>query len=351
MFLFYNEMFHICFFNIIKGVKSMSKKTSAPTMKDVAIAAGVALGTVSKVVNGLPVGKSYQKRVEAAIEKLDYRVNSYAKGLKSNKTYTIAFLVPDTSNPFFGRLTHYINRTLSKRGYKMLLCSTDSNPIMEQSLLDMAEQNRVDGIISISYSDDLKVKEGTRLVTIDRHITSSAPCVASDNFSGGQIAVNKLSELGCKKLLHMSIGSPLPTETKKRRDGFLSTCVSLGLEYDMLCLTDGEPYSKFTEYLNSHIIDGKFEYDGIFCGTDHLARFIITQLQSLGIKVPDDVQVIGFDGIRDYVTNKYLCSTIVQPLEQIAEVSVDLVLASDNSKIPSLICLPVTYEKGGTTRE
>lgn len=329
----------------------MSKKISAPTMKDVALEAGVALGTVSKVVNGIPVGKSYQKRVEAAIEKLDYRVNSYAKGLKANKTYTIAFLVPDTSNPFFGRLTHYINRTLSKKGYKMLLCETDSNPKMEQSLLDMAEQNRVDGIISISYSDDLKVKEGTRLVTIDRHIISSAPCVSSDNFSGGQIAVNKLAKLGCKKVLHMSIGSPLPTETKKRRDGFLSACISLDLEYDMLCLTDGEPYSKFTEYLKNNIIDNKFKYDGIFCGTDHLACFIINELNSLNIKTPEDVQVIGFDGMLDYVTNEYLCSTIVQPLEQIAEKSVELVLSNDDSKIPTLVCLPVTYTKGGTTRE
>ena len=329
----------------------MSKKNSAPTMKDVALEAGVALGTVSKVVNGLPVGKSYQKRVEAAIKKLDYRVNSYAKGLKSNKTYTIAFLVPDTSNPFFGKLTQYISRNLSKNGYKMLLCATDSNPAMEQSLLDMAEQNRVDGIISISYSHDLKVSESTRIVTIDRHITSSAPCVASDNFSGGQIAANKLAEFGCKKLLHMSIGSSLPTETKKRKDGFLSACVSLGLEYDMLCLTDGEPYSKFTEYLKNHIKDGKLEYDGIFCGTDRLARFIITQLENLNIRVPQDVQIIGFDGIRDYVTDEYLCSTIVQPLEQIAQMSVELVLATDTSKIQSLVCLPVKYVNGGTTKE
>lgn len=79
----------------------MKKETTVPTMKDVAKEAGVALGTVSKVVNGLPVGESYRLRVEAAIEKLNYQVNSYAQGLKSSRTYTAALLIPNTKTPFF----------------------------------------------------------------------------------------------------------------------------------------------------------------------------------------------------------------------------------------------------------
>lgn len=82
----------------------MKKESSAPTMKDVAREAGVALGTVSKVVNGLPVGDSYKIRVEDAIQKLNYQVNSYAQGLKANKTYTVAVLVPNTTEPFLQRL-------------------------------------------------------------------------------------------------------------------------------------------------------------------------------------------------------------------------------------------------------
>ncbi|MCD7841735.1 MAG: LacI family DNA-binding transcriptional regulator [Lachnospiraceae bacterium] len=329
----------------------MNNKNSAPTMKDVAKEAGVALGTVSKVVNGIPVGKEYQKKVEAAIEKLDYRVNSYAKGLKANRTYTIAFLVPDTINPFFGTLAFYVNRELAKNGYRMLLCSTQASPEMEQSLLDMAQQNRVDGIICLSYNENLQIKEDTRLVTIDRHLSVLAPCVASDNLAGGQLAVRKLAELGCKRLLHLSIGSVLPNEAAKRRDGFLSACVSLNLDYDMLCLTDETPYSVFFDYLKEHICDGKFSFDGIFCGTDHLAVQIIKILHELGIRVPEDVQVIGFDGMRDYDTGQYLCSTIVQPIEQIAQTSVELVLSQNVSQAPSLVCLPVSYANGGTTKE
>ena len=81
----------------------MNKPNSAPTMKDVAREAGVALGAVSKVINGIPVGESYRIRVEEAIAKLNYRINSYAKGLKSNRTFVVAVMVPNLISPFFAK--------------------------------------------------------------------------------------------------------------------------------------------------------------------------------------------------------------------------------------------------------
>jgi hypothetical protein len=95
-------------------------------MKDVAKEAGVALGTVSKVVNGIPVGEDYRIRVENAIHKLNYQVNSYAQGLKANKTHTAALLVPNTQNPFYASLVYYIHKELAARNYRMLLCCTDN---------------------------------------------------------------------------------------------------------------------------------------------------------------------------------------------------------------------------------
>lgn len=329
----------------------MSNRNPTPTMKDVAEEAGVALGTVSKVVNGLPVGKAYQKKVETAIEKLGYRVNSYAQGLKSNKTYTVAFLVPDTLNPFFAGLTFYINKALARRNYRLLLCCTGASLEMEQSLVNMAEQNRVDGIICLSYNENLQIQEGTRMVTIDRHLAVPAPCVASDNLAGGQLAVRKLQALGCKKLLHLNTGSPLPNEVSKRKDGFLTTCVSLGIEYDMLCLIDGDPYSRFQDFLKSHIIDGKPDFDGIFCVNDPLAMRTIGWLKELGLRVPEDIQVIGYDGVLNSVTDAYPCSSIAQPMEAMAQTAVELVLSEERSAAPSLVCLPVSFVSGGTTRE
>ena len=130
----------------------MAEKKSAPTMKDVAREAGVSLGTVSKVVNGIPVGKEYKDKVEAAIGKLEYRINSYAKGLKSSQTYTVAVMVPNLISPFFARLVDAINRSLSARQYRMLFYATDYDPEQEQELVMLAEQQKVDGIICLSYN-------------------------------------------------------------------------------------------------------------------------------------------------------------------------------------------------------
>lgn len=178
----------------------MKKENTSPTMKDVALEAGVALGTVSKVVNGLPVGDSYRIRVEDAIRKLNYQVNSYAQGLKANKTHTVAFLIPNTQSPFFASLTYYINIALLKRKYRMLLCSTDFDSDLEQEYVTMAQQNKVDGIIGLTYNPNLIVEENTPFVAIDRSMGSKIPCIASDNFAGGQLAAEKLFEFGCRNV-------------------------------------------------------------------------------------------------------------------------------------------------------
>ena len=145
---------------------NMKRANSTPTMKDVAREAGVALGTVSKVVNGIPVGESYRLRVEEAIRKLNYQVNSYAQGLKASRTYTVALLIPNTREPFFGLLAYHINLALLKRKYRMLLLSTDSDQAQEQEYITMAQQNKVDGIIGLTYNPDLVVEEGTPFVSI-----------------------------------------------------------------------------------------------------------------------------------------------------------------------------------------
>lgn len=117
----------------------MAAEKPNPTMKDVAQEAGVALGTVSKVVNGIPVGEEYRVRVEKAIKKLGYRVNVYARGLRSDRTHIIEVIVPNLIAPFFAKLVHYINRALIQRGYQMMLCATDNDIDLEQNHVFMAE--------------------------------------------------------------------------------------------------------------------------------------------------------------------------------------------------------------------
>ncbi|MCM1049422.1 MAG: LacI family DNA-binding transcriptional regulator [Clostridiales bacterium] len=329
----------------------MKKENAAPTMKDVAREADVALGTVSKVVNGLPVGEAYKVRVEEAIKKLNYHVNSYARGLKANKTYTVALLVPNTYTPFFAALTYHINLVLLKRNYRMLLCSTDYDPGLEQEYVTMAQQNKVDGIIGLTYNPNLIVEANTPFVSIDRSMGPTIPCVACDNFAGGQLAAETLADLGCKNVAFMRIGSSLNNEPNKRKAGFENGCLSRGLKYEMKILNDGDSFEEFEKFLTDNISGGKLNFDGIFCVTDNLAFSVIKMLNKLKIKVPADVQVIGFDGTRRFGNMEYTCSTIVQPVPEIAKMCVELLLQENMQTKPPLVCLPVTYAYGGTTIE
>ena len=163
----------------------MVKQNTAPTMKDVAKEAGVSLGTVSKVINGIPVGEEYRKKVEQAIKELDYHLNAYARGLKSNRTNTIAVILPTIAHPYFGLIAHCINSSLQKRGYRMLLCDTDYDNEKEQEMIRMAEQNKVDGIIALTYDPKLEAPSEINSVSIDRYLGANIPCVASDNYAGG----------------------------------------------------------------------------------------------------------------------------------------------------------------------
>lgn len=329
----------------------MKKGNSTPTMKDVAREAGVALGTVSRVVNGLPVGEIYKHKVEDAIRKLDYHVNSYAQGLKANRTDTIALLMPNLWDPFFSILTHHVNRELQARHCRMFLCTTDFNPELEQEYVTMLQNNKVDGIIGLTYNPHLEVPEGIPFVSIDHSMGPHIPCVASDNFLGGQMAAEKLADLGCTNVAFLRTGSSLNNEPNKRKAGFENGCLARKLHYEMLILDDGEPFEKFDRFLAEHMEHGTLSLDGIFCVTDKVAYYIVKTLRNMQIRVPEDVQVIGFDGIRQLGDLDPVCSTIVQPVQEIAQTCVGLLFQEFPPGRPPLICLPVSYIYGGTTKE
>ncbi len=329
----------------------MKKANSAPTMKDVASEADVALSTVSKVVNGLPVREPYKTKVEEAIQKLNYHVNSYAKGLKTDKTGTVALLIPNLWEPFFAVLTHHINQALQSRKYRMLLCTTDFNPELEQEYVAMLQNNKVDGIIGLTYNPNLIVPEGVLFVSIDRSMGSGIPCVACDNFMGGQLAAEKLADLGCRNVAFLRTGSSLNNEPNKRKAGFENGCLVKKMNYEMLILEDGESFERFDAFLAEHMDQGKLSFDGIFCVTDKVACYIIKVLKKMHLRIPEDVQVIGFDGIRQFGDSEYVCSTIVQPVREMAQTCVNLLLQESAAAKPLLMCLPVSYACGGTTHE
>lgn len=120
---------------------------------------------------------------------------------------------------------------------------------------------------------------------------------------------------------------------------------------DSLRLSDGESLELFRDFFQAHMRDDRLEIDGIFCSTDLLAWKVQGMLKELGVRVPEDVQIIGFDGMRHFCAEELYCSTIVQPIQKLADTAVDLLLAKDRTNIPALVLLPVSYAPGGTTRE
>lgn len=336
---------------LIYQVRKSMKSDSKPTIKDVARESGLSLATVSKVINGLPVGKKSRERVEAAIKKLGYQVNIYARALKSNKTECIALVMPSLKHPFFAHLTDELIACLTHKGYRTVVMITNYDPKTEQKCFSLVLSNQADGVIALTYSPDLVVDDSIPIVTIDRHLGDTIPCVSSDNFRGGQIAAEKLIELGCKKLLFLRISSPIPGEPDKRFAGFESVCNMRGVPYESVLLLDNEAEEPIFRFIEEHTHDGEFDFDGIFCNSDILARRVARFLDVRGVKAPDQVQIIGYDGIIDRFTDRYACSTIEQPLAQMAQAAVTLLMNPLNTTEGMNVILPVKYVPGDTTKD
>lgn len=329
----------------------MKRKNAAPTMKDVAREAGVSLGTVSKVINGIPVGESYRLRVAEAEKKLGYVVNNYARGLKTNRTNCVALLLPSLYHPFFAVLADQVTARLSERSLHCLLMITNYDPEAERSCFRMVRQNKVDGVIALTYSPNLEVDDTLPIVTIDRRFGPKVPCVSSDNHYGGQLAAEKLAELGSRRPAVLQIGAEVSGEPHRRAAGFESACRRMGLDCGSVVLQDKDTEEPFFRFLREHVNPGAVEYDGFFCSSDGLAVRVTEFLRARGVRVPEDVQVIGYDGLADYYTRRCPVSSIAQPVGRMAETAVNILLDDERRNSGENICLPVQYISGPTTRD
>ena len=329
----------------------MQQKGKSPTMKDVAREAGVSLGTVSNVFNGLPVGGEYRQKVEEAAVRLGYAVNSYARGLRAEKTNTVAVILPNLVNAFYAEMANAICRELTRLHYRTVLAITEYDPLAESRCIQMLRRNMVEGIIGLTYSTDQIDVEGMPYVSIDRIISPAIPCVTSDNYGGGAMAAEKLISLGCRNLLCLRTGSAILGETDKRGGGFAAACSFQKVDFTLKRFNDEDGMEGLYQFLDEHTDGGKLEFDGIFCSTDLLLYQVRRHLCRQGVRVPEDVQMIGYDGIRVFFSEEYTCSTIVQPVTKIAESAVSILMNWSQSTPSALVSLPVQYMPGGTTKE
>lgn len=320
------------------------------TMKEVAHHAGVGVGTVSRVLNNGSVKASTRKRVEAAIKELNYQPDFYARGLKTNKTNTVALILPSVWHPFFSEFAFHVENRLEVNHYKLYLCNSSGNSEKEKEYIQMVTQNKVDGIIGITYSDiDDYISSNLPFVSIDRYFTEDVTYVTADNSAGGRLAVNELSKRGCQNLAYIGGYQETPNETKSRRKYFEIECNQQQIEYQVLDML--EPLLDSWATIEAFLMEND-TIDGIFTINDPMAIEVCKILKKLGKRVPEDVQVIGFDGQRISEGEDYLVSTIVQPIEKMAHSAVDLLIAViEGKEVEKRTVLPITFGEGGTTKK
>lgn len=321
------------------------------TMKDVAQRAGVGVGTVSRVINHVPgVKESTLIKVNQAIKELNYIPDEYARGLKTKSSRTIALILPSVWYPFFSEFAYYVEKRLDKEDYKLLLCNSNDNPTEEAKYIKMLKQNKIDAIIAITYSDiEQYIYSNIPFVSLDRYFDKKVSYVTSDNYEGGKLAARKLLEHGARSLAYVGSHSKYPNGTMLRRDGFRDYLENIGIDYKEIFLQ--EPVNDFTPYI-LEMLKVHPKIDGIFCHTDLLLLKLRKILNQYGYRVPEDIQLIGFDGMNLSSDLPLGISTIAQPVEQLANGAVDLVLRkiADPSLKNEAKMYPVRYVDGNTTK-
>lgn len=333
------------------------------TIKDVARDAGVSVGTVSNVLNGGKVSEERRQLVEASIKKLGYQVNTLAKGMRMQKTNYVVVILPNIINPFFAVLLEHLENALFRERKQTILCLSGDNEQREEKFIEMAKGNKIDGIIGITYSKiDKYLPESMAFVSIDRRFRSDIPCVSCDNRMGGWLAAENLHRRGAKNLLCFQTINSLDSEVRKRRKGFEEYCTEHELTYSCTEFSEKQVTSLYSSFGSRRMIrdvlrayinhsDKDNPIDGIFTSSDHLAVVVCEELREMGKRVPEDVQVVGFDGLRVLNQADLFVSSIEQPVKEMAECSVKcLMQLLACGKAEDVTDLKVKFVEGGTTK-
>jgi len=274
------------------------------SMVEISKMAGVSVATVSRVINkNGRYSPETEKRVKDLIKQYGYVPNMAAKGLKTKKSNFVGVFVPDITNEFFASVVLEIQNTLFKKGYLALLCNTNEDLTTEKEYLDMLSAAQIAGLIFVSGNTRIEQENLQLLPTvyIDRqpqHYDGSKHLVIeSDNYGGGRIAANALYEAGCRRIACLHFSQSISTH-RRRHDGYRDEMFAKNLEYDEALQfgVDEVSYEAAKRKMLCALKKGAM-FDGIFCTTDWLALGTIAALEECGLKVPEDVNVVGFDDI------------------------------------------------------
>lgn len=291
------------------------------SLSDVARRAGVSVATVSLILRGVKrFSPEIERRVRRAATELDYRPNRAARALRTGESKTIGVLAPDIANPFFPGLMKHLEAHAREHGYALLLMDTNESRAEERNAVMALDAYGVDGIVWVPVAEEVDLRPSAPVVIVDRRI-EGYDSVRADHEMGGRLLAQHAIELG-----HRDVGlvsGPLNlSSARARRDGILA-CTEAGLRIRW------ETSEPFGLTLSSETVARLTERSVtlVLCGNDLQAIAVTRALRDLGLRVPDDVSVIGFDDIVFAQLHEPPLTTVRQPVSALAAEALRLLFA------------------------
>lgn len=313
------------------------------TMKDIAEELGISIGTVSKVLRDHPdISVETRDRVRRRMRELNYRPNLTARALVTGRTHTVGLVVPDLVHPFFGEIAAGLSKPLSKKGYSLIISSSDEDLELENRAIDQLLSRRVDALLIAPSRRDwdwLKTfeKQKTPLILIDRR-----PDGVKVNFVGvndeevGYMATTHLIAMGCRRIAH--IGGPAISTAIGRLLGFRRALEDAGHSYDPAFVISREHADEASDQTGyaamQELLAGQRLPDGVFCYNDPAAMGAMQAAIEKGLRIPQDVAIVGAGNVRYAKFLRVPLSTIDQQSQQIGERAGKLALKLIEAKAP-----------------
>jgi LacI family transcriptional regulator len=310
-----------------------SPQKSAATRNDVARLAGVSSAVVSYVINGSKhVSPATEARVRDAIAKLDYRPNAAARALRLGSSEMLGMIMPSTTNPYFAELSHEVELAAGKRGFALLTANSDASVRAERRHLESFASRRIDGVFLCSnlHEPDMRDLEAAGIpVVLLNHLTVNPThdSVGVDLRGGARLAVEHLVEHG-----HDDIGLIMGTHTggeiDAREVGWTETMERLDLVPGPVVRRPFTPpggYDALQWLLRSQALPR-----ALFVGSDQMARGVVKAAHEAGLRMPEDLAIVSFDGSLDAEYTWPTLTTVAQPLATMAEAAVGMLLGDSH---------------------
>ena len=304
------------------------------SMKDVALLAGVSIGTVSNVLNRPDqVTDATRQRVLDAIAKLGWVRNETARQLRAGRSHSIGLVVMDVANPFFTDVTRGVEEVAEKAGYTVLLGNSGLSHDRERRHIEQFGQQRVCGVVLAPIGDDLRTEAiqrfGIPVVVADRHANTSTHCTVSvDDFAGGQLAANHLLVQGHRRIAVVGGTSEL-RQVRDRREG-AARAMLLGSREAILLTISTPTLDIAGGRVAAQAIAAMAPQEqptGVFAMNDLVAIGLLQGLVTRAIRVPEDVAIVGYDDIEYAAAAAVPLSSIRQPRAELGRRAAELLIA------------------------